>query len=192
MLADTMAVPAAADLIPAPQFAERHARWIAAPPEAVWDALHEMRLADSPVARALMDVRIVMARPVARGRPAMVTRPFLEAGPVPVVASDPLRSVVAGGVLQPWKLRGGATPPALDAAALRTFEEPGWVKCAVDFVLVPDRDGTRLSTETRVAATDRGTRVRFAVYWNLIRLGSALIRREMLRIVARRAECMAP
>ena len=192
MPAVTMAVPAAADLIPAPQFVERHIRRIAAPPVVVWDALHEMRLADSPVARALMDLRTLMARPVARGRPAMVTRPFLERGPVPVVASDPPRSVVAGGVLQPWKLRGGAAPPALDAGALRAFDEPGWVKCAVDFVLVPDGDGTRLSTETRVVATDRPTRVRFGIYWTLIRLGSALIRREMLRMVARRAERPAP
>jgi hypothetical protein len=175
------------DVIPAPHFSERHERRIAAPPEAVWLALHELRLADAPLARTLMDVRMLPARLLGRARPAMVTRPFLERGPVPVLASDRPRSVVAAGVLQPWKLRGGEQAPRLDAAQLRAFGEPGWVKVAVDFVLHPDGDHTRLSTETRVRATDRGTRLRFGAYWVVIRAGSGLIRREMLRLVAQRA-----
>ena len=176
------------DVIPAPHFSERHERRIAAPPEAVWTALHELRVGDSRVARALMGVRVLPARILGRRPRAPVTgRPFLEQGPVPVLASEPPRSVVAGGVMQPWKLAGGAEAPVLDAAGLRAFGAPGWVKCAVDFLLVPDGDGTRLSTETRVEATDRGTRLRFGAYWLVIRAGSGLIRREMLRLVARRA-----
>jgi hypothetical protein len=51
------------------------------------------------------------------------------------------------------------------------------------------REGTtRLTTETRVAATDRRTRLLFGVYWTAIRPGSGLIRREMLGAVARAAE----
>ena len=176
------------DVIPAPHFSERHERRIAAPPEAVWAALHELRVGDSPVARTLMGVRTLPARLLGRrGRGPSTGRPFHEQGPVPVLASDPPRSVVAGGVMQPWKPAGGAEAPVLDAAALRAFADPGWVKCAVDFLLVPDGDGTRLSTETRVQATDRATRVRFGLYWLVIRAGSGLIRREMLRLVAQRA-----
>jgi len=48
--------------------------------------------------------------------------------------------------------------------------------------------GTLLSTETRVLATDPRTRQVFAAYWLFIRAGSGAIRREVLRIVARRAE----
>jgi hypothetical protein len=118
----------------------------------------------------------------------MVSERFLEHGPVPVLGAEPGRSVVAGGPLQPWKLRGGHTPPALDAAGLRAFAEPGWVKVGYDLVLRADGAGTLLTTETRVEATDARTRVLFGVYWTLIRLGSGLIRRDMLRAVARRAE----
>ena len=112
----------------------------------------------------------------------------LHDAPVPLLTVHRRREVLAGGVMQPWKLRGGGRPPALDAAGLRTFHAPGWVKCAVDFVLEPDGAGTVLRTETRVIATDAVTRVRFALYWLAIRAGSGLIRREILRSVARRAE----
>jgi hypothetical protein len=58
----------------------------------------------------------------------------------------------------------------------------------MEFRLAPTRQGTFLSTETRVVATDARTRRAFAVYWFLIRPGSGVIRRELLRVVARRSE----
>lgn len=48
--------------------------------------------------------------------------------------------------------------------------------------------GTLLSTETRVLATDPKTRRTFAAYWFVIRLDSSAIRREVLKVVARRPE----
>jgi hypothetical protein len=48
--------------------------------------------------------------------------------------------------------------------------------------------GTLLRTETRMLATDPRTRRAFAVYWFFICAGSGAIRREVLRIVAHRAE----
>jgi hypothetical protein len=58
----------------------------------------------------------------------------------------------------------------------------------MEFRLEPTRQGTFLSTETRVVATDARTRRAFAAYWFLIRPGSGAIRRELLRVVARRSE----
>jgi hypothetical protein len=169
------------EMVPSPHFRERHERRIAAPPAAVWEAIQQLSLGELRLSRALMRVRSLGRQPAFSGR-------LLEHGPVPVLAAEPERALVAGGVLQPWKLRGGATPPALDAAQLQAFGEPGWVKVAYDFVLVPDAGGTRLSTETRVAATDPRTRAAFGLYWLVIRAGSGLIRRDLLRAVARHAE----
>ena len=42
------------------------------------------------------------------------------------------------------------------------------VKTGIDFVLDPGADGTRLTTDTRVIATDPHTRACFRVYWLLI------------------------
>jgi len=113
---------------------------------------------------------------------------FVESMPVPVLAAEREHGVIAAGVLQPWKLRGGQVPPVLDGPGLRTFDEPGWVKTGIDFVLHPDVDGTRLTTETRVIAADARTHARFRLYWLLYRAGSGLIRSDLLCAVARRAE----
>jgi len=151
------------DILPHAHFSERHARRISAPPVVVWRALHDVRLTDSPLASLLMGIRTLPALVAGAAPRAMVSGPFLEHAPIPVLARDPDRRIVAGGVLQPWKLQGGARPPLLDAVSLRTFDEPGWVKCGMDFVLEQDRNDTVLRTETRVLATDATTRTRFAL-----------------------------
>ena len=176
------------DVLPDSHFSERHERRIAAPPAAVWQALEELRLGDSSIGSLLMAIRMLPARLARRELPEMVSGRFLEDGPVPLLHRDPNRSVVAAGAMQPWKITGGEAPPRLDADGVRAFAEPGWVKCGIDFVLTPDGAGTRLATETRITATDARTRARFGLYWLVIRLGSDLIRRDMLRVIAKRAE----
>lgn len=61
------------------------------------------------------------------------------------------------------------------------------MKYLIDFQLEPRDGGVRLTTETRGHCTDRRARHRMALYWCLIRPGSGLIRRDMLRAVARLA-----
>jgi len=58
----------------------------------------------------------------------------------------------------------------------------------MEFRFEPIPAGTLLSTETRILATDPGTRRSFGAYWFLIRPSSSAIRREVLAVVARRAE----
>jgi hypothetical protein len=180
------------ELLPAPHFREYHERRIAAPPAVVWEAVQDLRLRDLALSRALMGIRLLPARLAGRKEASrMVDSRLLDGGPVPVLATDADRAVVAGGVLQPWKLAGGEEPPALDAPALQAFSEPGWVKVGFDVVIEPTGAGSRVTTETRVTATDPRTRARFGLYWLFVRAGSGLIRRDMLRAVARRAEAAA-
>lgn len=180
------------ELLPAPHFRERHERRIAAPPAAVWEAVEQLRLRDLALSRALMAIRLLPARLAGREHVSrMVDSRLLDGGPVAVLDSDPDRAVLGGGVMQPWKLTGGEEPPELDAPAIQAFAKPGWVKVGFDLVIEPTGAGSRVSTETRVTATDARTRARFGLYWLFIRAGSGLIRRDMLRAVARRAEAAA-
>lgn len=175
------------DVLPDPEHVTRQARWIDAPPEVVWDELHAVRLSRLPVTVVLGAARFFPVLLSGRGVGHVQDRPFLDVLPVPLLASDSPESVVFGGALQAWKLTGGDDPPSLDAAGLRDWAEPGWVKAALDFRVTPVRGGTELSSETRVVATDGVTRQRFDRYWRLIRPGSSAIRWELLTAVELRA-----
>lgn len=55
--------------------------------------------------------------------------------------------------------------------------------------VAPGRDGNALlATETRVHATSAKARNLFRCYWPFVSLGSKLIRVDVLRAIARRAE----
>ena len=64
--------------------------------------------------------------------------------------------MISAGLSPAWRLLGGVIPPQLDAAALRAWSQPGWIKVGMEFRLQPIPLGTLLSTETRVLATDPG------------------------------------
>jgi hypothetical protein len=175
------------DVVPRPEHVTRQVRWIAAEPGAVWDALHGVRLSGLPLTLVLSAARFLPVVLAGRGLGQLRDRPFLDALPVPRLASEPPSSVVFGGLLQPWRLSGGEPAPELDAATLRAWNAPGWVKVAMDFRLAPGRGGTELSSETRVAATDDASRAAFTRYWRVVRPGSTAVRWEVLTAVELRA-----
>jgi hypothetical protein len=176
------------DVIPNPQYRICHSRVVGAPPSAVWDELHAVTMSALPVGWALEAARLLPAVLSGRKHRPLGARSFLDVTPIPVLYSDPPDVVISAGLSQAWRLLGGSAPPRLDAAALRAWSQPGWIKAGMEFRLQPTGLGTLLTTETRVLATDPRTRRSFATYWFLIRLGSAAIRREVLRTVAHRAE----
>ena len=133
-------------------------------------------------------MRVLPARLSGKKPGPLAGRSFLDVTPIPVLFSERPHVVISAGLSQAWRLLGGSAPPHLDAAALRAWSQPGWIKAGMEFRLEPVPAGTLLSTETRVLATDPKTRRAFAAYWHVIRPGSSAIRREVLKVVARRAE----
>jgi hypothetical protein len=177
------------DVVPAPEHVSSQSRTIAAPPEVVWDELHKVTLSSLPISATLIGIRFLPA--LLLGRRPSLDRPFLDVVPVPLLSSEPPSALVLGGVMQPWRLVGGERGPALDAAGVKAWSEPGWVKVGMDFRLTPTDEGTTLRTETRVAATDSTASVLFSGYWLVVRPGSSTVRREVLATVAYRAEARA-
>ena len=176
------------DVLPNSHYVTRQARWIDAPPEVVWEELNALRLSGLPLTVVLSAARFLPVLLTGQGLRQLRDRPFLEALPVPRLSATETESVVFGGVLQAWRLRGGERSPELDAEGLQRWIKPGWVKAAMDFRLTPVRGGTELSSETRVLATDPATRRRFAAYWRFVQPGSTAIRWEVLTAVQLRAE----
>jgi hypothetical protein len=169
---------------------EVHERFVAAAPEAVWRALREVSADELVVTRPLMALRGLPVRG-RRGRSRPRGRPFVDAFLAQgfgLLAEEEDRVLVAGGIGRPWRLNGGESAAFTGADEFAAFAEPGWVRMALSFELAPEGAGTRLRTETRVAPTDAGAARAFARYWRVIRLPSGLIRHDLLRAIARRAE----
>jgi hypothetical protein len=179
------------DVLPNAHFVTRQSRWIDAPPDVVWEELHAVRLSGLPVTVVLSAARFLPVLLSGHGLGQLRDRPFLEALPVPLLASEEPESVVFGGALQAWRLRGGEEPPQLDAEELQRWFQPNWVKAVMDFRLTPSWRGTELSSETRVLATDPTTRSRFSWYWMVVQPGSSAIRWEVLTAVQLKAEARA-
>jgi hypothetical protein len=179
------------DVIPNPQYRMCHSRIVGAPATAVWDELLRVTMSALPLGHALEGLRLLPAQLSGRKHQPLAGRTFLDVTPIPVLFSERPHVVISAGLSQAWRLLGGSTPPHLDAAALRAWSHPGWIKVAMEFRLESTPVGTLLRTETRILATDPRARRAFAAYWFLIRASSSAIRREVLRVVAYRAESRA-
>jgi hypothetical protein len=180
------------EALPKYDFHERHACHIDAPPERVDDAVRAVTIRDMPLARLLFDLRAAPRR--LRRKPSRfgeIDVPLLGLaldvafGPL---GDEPGDEVAIGMIGQPWKLAGGATRRFERPEEFTAFAEPGFVKAAMNFRFEPQEDGTLVTTETRVRATDPDSRRRFRRYWRVIRRGSGLTRRSWLRAAKRRAE----
>ncbi len=173
--------------MPAWDVAEHHQRRVAADLDAVWAALLATPMSDLPVTRALM-----RARTFGRGTPEPSERSVVEALPPGEISRQAPRQLLLG-LVAPVRLRySSADLPVLRAATVAELQRPlpdGWVRIATDFRLVGGVAGTTtLSTDTRVQATGPRARRAFRAYWLAVGWGSGLVRRELLRAVARRAE----
>ena len=151
-----------------------------------WDVneVHEIVL-DVPPAHALA---AALAAPAAPGvvRVLLRLRGLRASGSIEglllgmgfeVLAREP-EEVVFGAAGKPWRLRG-AIGSFGDASA-------GSVRIVANLLASPlAGGGTRLSTETRIAARDDSGRRAFRRYWRLVGPFSALIRRRWLDAVRR-------
>lgn len=167
---------------------EHHEVDVDAAADRAYRAVKELDLARSPVVLALL---------FARGLPHVFTgavKPKRHLGLDDLVASgfvvlgeDPERELVLGIVGKFWQLSSGVH--RIEPHEFVSFDEPGFARAAWNFVIAERGDGgSRVATETRVAATDDEARRNFARYWWLIGRFSALIRRIALRDIKQDAE----
>jgi len=149
------------------QFNEVHDIHIDADPRRVYDAVRAVRANEIALFKTLVAIR----RGGRKG-PENILNPPDDAPLLDVatrttfryLADDPPREIVVGTCVG----------PGIDAT--------------MNFLIVPEERGCRLTTETRVLADNaRGARI-FAGYWRIIHPGSDIIRRTWLRAIKRRAE----
>lgn len=158
------------DVVGHPDVSSRHDRRVDAPPGQVWDALLTASVDSHPAVRLLMGAR-ALPRRIGRRPPAppQRRRTLLQMAPYPLVSVTSGRAVIMAGVGQPWRLTNAGPPPRFDLDEIVAFDAPGWVKIAMDIRVDATADGSTVTSETRVKATDEAARRAFRAYWTLIR-----------------------
>ena len=158
---------------------ERHGTTVAAPAHVVDACARSVDLGASPIVRLLLR---------ARGMPGDRLRlDRIEQSGFRVLADRPGGEIVFGLIGRFWTASGGIR--RFESADFTGFDEPGYAKAVWGFRMSAVRGGgTMLETETRVQCTDARSRRRFRLYWLVVRPGSGLIRRLILREIRRCAE----
>ena len=190
--------PALDAVLPGARFAERHRRTVGVSPEATWDAVLHCTGREIRALGPLMAIRMLPAALAGRrgdGPAASDPRPilsvFADAGWTwagrderPDGGAASLAMVAVGRF---WSPTGYQPVPIDSVEAFEAFSTPGYVKAGFELAVAPHPEGTLVTTETRVAPTDRRAARAFGAYWVLIRMPSGLIRRSWLAAIARRA-----
>jgi hypothetical protein len=145
------------------------------------------------------EVRLLMPLETLRVLPGLVARrpafrparsePLLDEFTVGVVSlgEHPGAEIAAGAVGRFWRLAGNEPASIRTREDFISFAEPGYAKAAIAFLVHPERDGSRVITETRVAGTSPEATRALLRYWRAIRLGSGAIRKSWLAAIRRRA-----
>jgi hypothetical protein len=178
--------------LPAWQFEERHEIRVHAPATRVYDAIRQVTAGEIRLFQTLTWIRAPRL-PGSKRRESILnpssTRPILEVATSSgffVLGEEPGREIVLGTlVVSPDRC-------ALTPQEFAALDRPGYAKAAINFRVEDDGEGgSRVTTETRVQATDDSARRRFGAYWRVIFPGSALIRRMWLQAIRDRAEAAA-
>ena len=177
-------------IMPAYDVQEVHSTHVAAPPEAAWAAILAVTPGETTLARPFLWVRTLPAR-IAGGRrmdDALWSQPFLSMPGTAVLDRAPGREIVVGLIGSFWEPRNAKRVAVKSREHFLAFEEPGFAVSTLSFHIDPEGGGSRVTTITRVRATDPSSRRAFLRYWRVIGTGSALLRRTWLRAVKERAE----
>ena len=178
------------EFLPVYDAVEKHETEISAPPDTVYASVRALDLAELPLVRWLMLLRQLPGRLFSRrktpDRTDMTLEGLVEAGFV-LLGERPGQEILLGIVGRFWRPADDAL--RLPAERFRDFEERGYAKAVWSFSLVAGATGrTRLTTETRVRCFDSPSRLKFRLYWAVVRPFSGLIRKETLRAVKRQTE----
>lgn len=162
-------------------FREYHCAVIDSSVDNVWVELHDLRWLDLTAARPLLLARGFGIAGLMR---AGCLEMFMLNGASEESAPRRFTVVMVG---KPWS-PVPASVPVSSLAECRQFSAPGWLKYGMDWTLTElGDDRTLVETTTQCEPTDRSARVKFSLYWALIRGFSGLVRRDMLGSIGRLA-----
>lgn len=178
-------------LLPRYDFRERHEIKVEARIDYTYDAIMRADFLSDPVIRVLLSIRALPARFLDKAsrppRAASLTLRDAEQFGFSIVAENPPVEIVIALQGKFWKVNGDLECTTREGLNLPLA--PGTARAVWNFHVRPTGlTSCILTTETRILCADRGARVRFGLYWLIVRPGSGIIRRMMLRRIRSVAE----
>jgi hypothetical protein len=178
------------EVLPRFDASEVHDVWVAAPPEVAFASVKQVTVGEIRLLKPLEALRalpgLLARRPVFRPAPSARALEHFTTGVVPL-GERAGTEIAAGAIGRFWRLVGNETAKVRTREDFLSFDEPGYAKAAISFLVRPERGGSRVVTETRVAGTSPDATRVLLRYWRAIRLGSGAIRRSWLAAIRRRA-----
>ncbi|MGI8882847.1 MAG: hypothetical protein ACR2IA_01205 [Pyrinomonadaceae bacterium] len=168
------------EFLPKYDFIETHGIEVRASNEAVFIALDEIDFCESSIIRWLLFLR---------GMPSENIRlRDLRKSNFEILGKRKNKELLIGLAGKFWTLNGKLQK--INSGNFREFNKKGFAKAVWNFSVDGKGNETRLTTETRIRCLDDASRRSFGFYWTFIQPFSGLIRREMLKIVKKKAEEM--
>jgi hypothetical protein len=166
--------------LPAFHFNEKHSIEINASPSTVSAQIAELNVSDSLIIRMLLALRGI-PRKTSTGMEGWKKMGFV------VLEHQPDKEIILGLIGQFWKANGNIQTFLPDDFI--TAINPAFVKAVWNFKISPlNENRVLLETETRIFCPGDRVRRKFSRYWFFIKPFSGLIRKEMLKIIKRKAE----
>lgn len=178
------------------RFRDRIAVAVAASPEAIFRAFHELTLREMKLAWMLGELRYLPSRLAGRMPEVHRREPFLatviESGTVVLVDNVP-RELILGSAAQLHRVHQ-APQRFANRQAFETFDDPGHEKLFMSVRVVPTgRPGEHwLVLEHATRALSPLAARKFARYWRVLKPLGAFVTWQLLRAVRRRAESATP
>jgi hypothetical protein len=174
--------PSLDDWLPEHEIRLHHARTSSAPPERLWEAASELRIAETPTMRRLIRWRLGPHAPDAD----TTYRELFRSGIFMLLDEGDLFSVsgVAGRIWHPTGEYARLESPA----DYRKYDQPGTAKVAILNRVREHERGSEIVSESRVRVHGRRTRMVFRGSWAVMRPFSRFVPHEVLAAAVKRAE----
>jgi hypothetical protein len=178
------------EFAPVFHFREQHETTIAAPPARIYSAIRAVSADEIALFQTLTWIRRFGRSGPGHILNAPEHQPIIDVATKTgflLLQDQPPREVVFGAIVVAPP--GTSRPNQFAADDYKHLALPGFAKATMNFRIEELSGGvSKVVTETRVFATDRGALGRFTPYWRVIFPGSAILRITWLRAIKSRAE----
>jgi hypothetical protein len=174
--------PSLEDWLPQHEIRLRHSRTSSAPPDRLWEAARELRIAETPTMRRLIRWRLGRHAP-----DADTTYWELFRSGIFMLLEEGERFSVSGVAGRIWHPSGDYA--RLESPAdYRKYARPGTAKVVILNEVREHERGSEIVSESRVHVHGRRARMVFRGSWAMLRPFSRFIPHEVLAATVRRAE----